>query len=166
MYRLYASFLLSKNLSVMHAEANFSCLRAATISRWLIILDEIFDDVALQHFEFHSNEQYEPANMAKWTTAQALEDLQYIYLMHTMQGDTCPTVILQICACVKQVDWLKVDIWIHDPAAADTSHNDFQPIRIQDTGCLLASDWSKIIPLCNVSAVAGPCTFSPPGNPG
>ena len=26
-----------------------------------------------------------------------------------------------------------------------------------DTGCLLVSDWSKIIPLCNVSAAAGPC---------
>ena len=35
--------------------------------------------------------------------------------------------------------------------------SDFRPIRIQDTGCLLAADWSRVVPLCDVSAAAGPC---------
>ena len=30
--------------------------------------------------------------------------------------------------------------------------NNLRPIRIQDTECLLASDWSKIVPLCDISA--------------
>ena len=29
-----------------------------------------------------------------------------------------------------------------------------------DTGCLLASDWSKIVPLCDVFAAIGPCISS------
>ena len=33
----------------------------------------------------------------------------------------------------------------------------FPLTRIQDTGCLLAPDWSKIVPLCDVSAATGPC---------
>ena len=139
----------------MHAEANFSCLRAATISRWPIILDKIFDDFALQHFEFHSNEQYKPADMAKWTSAQALEDLQHIYLRHTMQGDTCPTVILQICACVKQVliGWkLIFGYMIQRQLIHRTMIFNQSESRIQDVW--LVKNWS----LCNVSAVAGPCT--------
>ena len=42
--------------------------------------------------------------------------------------------------------------------------NYFWPIRIQDTGCLIASDWSKIVPLCDVSAAAGPCIQKPTFN--
>ena len=34
-------------------------------------------------------------------------------------------------------------------------HN-IQLIRIQETGCLLVSDWSKIVPLCDVIAAIGP----------
>ena len=35
----------------------------------------------------------------------------------------------------------------------------FRPVGIQDTGCLLASDWSGVVPLCDVSAAAGPCIW-------
>ena len=46
----------------------------------------------------------------------------------------------------------RINLWTINVTA-----NDFQPSRIQDTGCLLASDWSKIVPLCCVSAATGPC---------
>ena len=41
--------------------------------------------------------------------------------------------------------------------------NDFQPIRIQDTGCLLASDWLKIVHsdmYCRKIDAVGQCIFN------
>ena len=56
--------------------------------------------------------------------------------------------------------WL-VESWFLDTRSSGSIYvahrNDFRPIRIQDTECLLASDWLKIVPLCDVSAAAGPC---------
>ena len=56
--------------------------------------------------------------------------------------------------------FLLVESWFLDTRPSGSNYmaqwNDFRPIRIQDTGCLLASDWSKIVPLCDVSAAAGP----------
>ena len=50
--------------------------------------------------------------------------------IHVQRNDTCPTVIPRICACVKQVLIVSKLIF---------GYKDFRPIRIQDTGCLLAS---------------------------
>ena len=56
--------------------------------------------------------------------------------------------------------WL-VESWFLDTRSSRSTYiaqwNYFWSIRIQDTGCLLASDWSKIAPLCDVSAATGPC---------
>ena len=52
--------------------------------------------------------------------------------------------------------FLLVDSCFLDTRSSDSRYN-FRPIRIQDTGCLLASDWSKIVPLYDVSAATGPC---------
>ena len=59
--------------------------------------------------------------------------------MYVQRNDTYPTVIPRICA----FDWLKLDFWINDPVAADTSYSDR----------LLVVD----LPLCDVSAATGPC---------
>ena len=62
-------------------------------------------------------------------------------------------------ACVLNKFWL-VESWFLDTRSSGSRYiaqwNDFRPIRIQDarpiriqyTGCILASDWLKIIPLC------------------
>ena len=71
-------------------------------------------------------------------------------------------VQLSFCeiACALNKFWL-VESWFLEIRASGSRYmacwNNFRPIRIQDTGCILASDWTKIIPLCDVSAAAGPC---------
>ena len=63
-------------------------------------------------------------------------------------------------ACALNKFWL-VESWFLEIRSSGSRYmarwNNFRPIRIQDTGCILASDWTKIVPLCDVSAAAGPC---------
>ena len=62
-------------------------------------------------------------------------------------------------ACTLNKFWL-VDNWFLGTRSSGSRYiaqwNNFLPIRIQDTGCLLTSDWLKIVPLCDVSTATGP----------
>ena len=78
--------------------------------------------------------------------------------IHVQWNDTCPTVIPRNCACVKPVliGW-KLIFGTSSSGRYIAQWNDFRPIRIQGTGCLLESDWSKFVTQCDVSAAAGSC---------